>query len=75
MLFNIFINHLAQQIIELKRGLKLTDQSSAAYSAARSQLLEISLLLYADDIVLLADNPDDLQAMLDTLYEHSRKWR
>ena len=33
------------------------------------------LLLYADDIVMLAETQKDLQRMLDVVTEYSRKWR
>ena len=33
------------------------------------------LLLYADDIVLLAETRKDLQKMLDIVTEYSRRWR
>ena len=33
------------------------------------------LLLYADDIVLLAETSKDLQDMLDIVTEYSKKWR
>ena len=32
-------------------------------------------LLYADDIVLLAESPDELQRMLDTVGEYAEEWR
>jgi len=35
----------------------------------------VQMLLYADDIVLLAETPDDLQRMLDVVSEYSRKWK
>jgi hypothetical protein len=35
----------------------------------------VPLLLYADDIVLLAPTGDHLQRMLDALSEYARKWR
>lgn len=37
--------------------------------------IKISLLMYADDIVLLADSEDKLQCMLDTLHRWCQKWR
>ena len=33
------------------------------------------MLLYADDIVLLAETPGDLQRMLQVVSEYSQKWR
>ena len=35
----------------------------------------VSLLLFADDIVLIAENEDMLQKMLDVVYEYSKKYR
>ena len=60
-LFNIFIDGLARAIKELGRGLRVGS-------------LEVSLLLFADDIVLLADNREAIQEMLDTAESYSRKW-
>ena len=36
---------------------------------------QVRLLLYADDIVLLADSKEDLQAMLDIVTSYCKKWR
>ncbi len=55
-LFNMFINDLAMNIKALGKGIELENE------------LE-SILLYADDIVLLAANEADLQFMLDMLHE------
>jgi hypothetical protein len=32
-------------------------------------------LLYADDIVLLSDNTDDLEELMDCVHEYARQWR
>jgi hypothetical protein len=61
-LFNIFINELAKQIKQLNLGIKLGQYN-------------ISMLMYADDIVLLAENETDLKTMLDTLTIWCNKWR
>jgi hypothetical protein len=54
MLFNIFINDLALRLKAAGKGVLIGDDI-------------VSILLYADDIVVLAENPEDLQSMLDVL--------
>ena len=51
-LFNLYINDLALKINALGKGIKIDDES-------------VSILLYADDVVLLAENETDLQCMLN----------
>ena len=53
-LFNLYINDLALKLNALGKGVKLDDEI-------------VSILLYADDVVLLAENEADLQAMLNAL--------
>lgn len=53
-LFSIFINSLATEIKELNLGTSLGD-------------FKVSILLYADDIVILAERPTDMQTMLNTV--------
>ena len=53
-LFNLFINDLAFKIKALGKGIKVGDDM-------------VSILLYADDVVLLASCATDLQAMLDSV--------
>jgi hypothetical protein len=36
---------------------------------------KLSILLYADDIALIAKSPGDLQRMLDKLHSCCRSWR
>ena len=55
-LFNLFINDLAVYLKSLNIGVQLGDE-------------KICILIYADDIVLLADNEQNLQVMLNTLNE------
>ena len=50
-LFSIFINDLAKGIKALNKGVKCGN-------------LNISILLYADDIAIIAETPVDLQQML-----------
>ena len=61
-LFSIFINGLAEELKDLGIGVQYGE-------------VLVSLLLYADDIVLFADSRLDLQIMLDTVDRYSVKWR
>ena len=54
LLFNLFINDLVLRIKALGKGVHVGDQ-------------HVSILLYADDVVLMADNAQNLQSMLDLL--------
>ena len=62
LLFNLFINDLRDHVHKLKKGVRL----------GRTR---ISLLYFADDIVILADSKEDLEIMLQAVYEFSLKWR
>ena len=61
-IFAFFINDLAEVLKGLHKGIKLDN-------------LEIRCLLYADDIMLMSETEDDMQAMLDFVHEWCRKWR
>ena len=56
LLFNLFINDLALRIKALGKGVMANEDL-------------ISILLYADDIVLISGNAEDLQLMLNCLNE------
>ena len=53
-LFNMFINSLVTEIHALGIGLDIDGE-------------KVAILLYADDVVLLAENEHDLQMLLDVL--------
>ncbi len=54
LLFNLFINDLALRLKSLGKGLHIDNK-------------DVCLLLYADDLVLLAENAEDLKSMLHEL--------
>ena len=54
-LFAIFVNELAIEIKSLNFGVKLCED------------ILVSILLYADDVVLMAENEHELQDMLLTV--------
>ncbi len=61
-LFNIFINDLANNVNSLNLGIDIGG-------------FRISILLYADDIVLLGESEHDLQKMLDCVYNWSKTFK
>ena len=63
-LFAIFINSLAEEIKKLNCGVKIAEEN-----------LDISILLFADDIVLTSSTEEGLQAQLNTLSEWTKKHR
>lgn len=65
LLYSIFINGLAVALKQ--RGL------GARIDVAGSFLL--CVLLYADDIALLAESEEEMQQLLDVVAEYARRWR
>ena len=61
-LFALFINDLAAELKLSNYGVKIGE-------------LSVPILLYADDIVLISENEDDLQCMLNIVSEWCKKWR
>jgi hypothetical protein len=61
-LFSIFIDGLAVELNQAGLGIEVGGNT-------------LNQLMYADDIVLMADNDTGMQSMLDIVSEYSRKWR
>ena len=61
-LFNLFVNDLATEIKTLECGVKIGNKS-------------VSILLYADDIVLISESEESLQKMLDSVHNWCQKWQ
>ena len=61
-LFNIFLNDLVTDIENLHCGIE-TDEFS------------LSVLCYADDIVIITENEDNMQIVLDYIAVWFKKWR
>ena len=59
---NYTINDLAETLKRLNIGITVNGKN-------------ICVLLYADDIVLLAENEKDLQTLLNTTHEWCSKWK
>ena len=67
-LYDVFIDQIAH---DLTRGGEGGERFGVSYGT--SEL--VPLLMYADDIVLLAATPDALQRMLQVVERHARQWQ
>lgn len=67
MLYSLFLNDLARRLKKMgdERGIGVPVDNSG----------RLTLLLYADDIVLLSDSADGLQLLMQEVHEYSRQWR
>ena len=76
-LFAIFINDLAIEIKNSNIGIDLNEhlKNDENINNDIDISLFLNILLYADDIVLLAKNEIDLQFLLFTVEKWCRKWR
>jgi hypothetical protein len=59
----LYINDLAQELNALNLGIHLDEG------------LDVSILLYADDLALLSDNAENLQQMAKIVKSWCTKWR
>ena len=62
LLYSIYVMGMVEELEDRGLGVKEEEEWCGA-------------LLYADDIVLLAESPDELQRMLDTVGEYAEEWR
>ena len=62
LLFDVFVDRLAREVKRLGLGV--------AAGGGR-----LSLLLYADDIVVLAESQEDLQKMMNAVHAFCKRWR
>lgn len=61
-LFALYLNDLAEHIKSLNLGVKING-------------VDLSLLLYADDIVLISDSEQSLQVMINVVNEWCKRWQ
>ena len=59
-LFSIYINKLIKQLKESKIRLKIKEET-------------INTLFYADDIILLAEKPEELQELMNIVTNYCKK--
>ena len=62
LLFDIFIDGLVDEIKRSSKGVKYGDTM-------------IGILLFADDVVLIAESREDLEVLMKVVWEYSQKWK
>lgn len=62
LLFNMYINDLSSALEGLGKGVRYGEE-------------RLSVVFYADDLLIMAENESDLQEMLDTLHDWCCKWQ
>ena len=62
MLFSMYVNDCEMQLIS----------DNCPY--INIQMLNIFLIMYADDMVLLAEKPEGLQKMINSLFNYTQNW-
>ena len=72
LLFSLYLNDLQQFLQEAHLGLK--EISGLATHNNLCDLLKLYILLYADDTVLLAESPKDLQNSINLMEEYCHLW-
>ena len=60
-LFGIFIDDMVNDIKDLDKGIPISES-------------KLSILLYADDVAIMAENENDLQTMLNQVSKWGHKW-
>ena len=61
-LFNLYTNDLVDELNTLKCGVDIDGRC-------------VSILLYADDVVIMSDSEENLQKMINCVYSWCRRWR
>lgn len=76
LLFSIFLNDFEQFLLRKSNGLRFT--SDLIYNHLQDEdtviYLKLITLLYADDTIIFAETPDDLQKSLEALNDYCNQW-
>ena len=75
LLFAIFLNDFNEYMRDRFNGLTTLNNIHRAHMYDIENYLQLFTLLYADDTIILAESPDDLQNGLDAVYEYCNRWQ
>ena len=70
LLFSIFLNDLEDHMKSACTGIKLSSSHDDT-----DLYVNLFVLLYADDTILVSESPDDLQKALNSLHEYCCNWK
>ena len=77
LLFALFLNYLKPYLLNYVNGLESFSKEAKNFETLPDEidvLLQMFVLLYADDTVLCAESAEQLQMSLDKLYEYCCMW-
>ena len=77
LLFALFINDFESFLSDQFNGLKGIDDlfTESTLNEDIERFLKLFVLLYADDTIILAENPKDLQLALNAAYSYCNLWK
>ena len=80
LLFAFYINDLeeflkSKKIKTLKNLSKMSEKIANHMGLQPNFIMELLALYYADDTIILAESPDDLQNSLNELFNYCQKWK
>ena len=67
-LFDVFVDELVSMLKQKELGLAFGDSDAGIRR-------KVTALMYADDVLLIADSATELQDMVDVVHEFCSKWR
>ena len=75
LLFAMFINDFSHYISQSYKGLNISRTCYHSLSNEDLEFFKLSVMLYADDTVILAENDRNLQMVLDSVHEYCTKYK
>lgn len=74
LLFSIYLNDFENVLSSSHNGLKYIADMSNTFESESEVMLNLYLLLYADDTIIMSENSSDLQCALNELYLYCSDW-
>ena len=77
LLFAIYLNNFERFVSENYKGLDILSHEALNYLSDDDveMFLKLYVLLYADDTIVMAESPKELQDTLSCVYEYCKDWK